>query len=57
MRLARYRKAFAAAIPGVLGVVALFIPGADAILSDEQIMAIATLASTALVYAVPNEPM
>ncbi|MEM9969505.1 MAG: hypothetical protein AAF762_00180 [Pseudomonadota bacterium] len=56
MRLAEYRKAFAAGITGIVGVAALFVPGVADMLSEEVVMAIATVAATVVVYAVPNDP-
>lgn len=50
----RYRKAIAAAITGVVSLIALFIPTVRDIATPEVIAAASALAATALVYAVPN---
>lgn len=51
-----YRKAFAAAISGVVGVLALFIPGVADFMSEQFVMTLASIAATVSVYAVPNDP-
>jgi len=54
MMHAKYRKAIAAALTGVLGLAAMFVPEARDALSVEGISAIAGIVATVLVYVVPN---
>jgi len=51
----RYRKAIVAALTGVVGLVAMFVPQVAEVLGPEQIAAVATVAATAMVWLVPNE--
>lgn len=49
-------KAIAAALTGTVGILAMFIPGIEDVISPEVIAAIATIAAAVLVYAIPNQP-
>ena len=51
----QYRKAIAAALTGVVAIVALFVPGIKDTLTPEAITAIAGVGGTLLVYLVPND--
>ena len=51
----QYRKAIAAALTGLVAVVALFVPGIKDTLTPEAIAAIAGVGATVLVYALPND--
>jgi hypothetical protein len=53
-RLAQYRKAIAAALSGVLGVAAFFMPGIVEAISPEVIASVSALLATVLVWIVPN---
>ena len=50
----RYRKAIVAVLGGVTVLLGPVIPGIESILSEDAIQAIAVLATSAGVYAVPN---
>lgn len=52
--MGRYAKAIAAAITGLVGLVAMFAPGVREFATPEAIAAVSTVVSTVLVYLVPN---
>jgi hypothetical protein len=52
--VSEYRKAIGAALGGLVGLVALFIPGVADTLGPEVIAAIATVLATVLAYKFPN---
>lgn len=52
--MTRYSKAIAAFLTGAVALAAQFAPGVEDVLTPEMIQSIALVASTVLVYAVPN---
>jgi hypothetical protein len=50
-----YAKAITAFLTGVVGVVAMFVPGVEAFATPEMIAAVTAIVSTILVYAIPNK--
>ena len=52
----RYRKAIVAALTGLVGLAALWVPQIREVITPETIGAIATIAGTFLVWRVPNDP-
>lgn len=50
----RYAKAIAAFLTTAAALVANFVPAVEAVTTPEVIDAVAVIAATALVYAIPN---
>lgn len=55
-RLAEYRKMIAAALAGLVGVVAFFVPGVEEAVGGEVIQAVAAILATLAVWKFPNAP-
>ncbi len=55
-RLAEFRKAIAAALVGLVGLAAFFVPGVEEAVGPEVIQAVAAILATLAVWRFPNAP-